>query len=94
MYFICNYQTTEEQGTHWIAMYRGEAKSFYFDSYGLQLFPEALDFLEEGIFSTFKIQPDNSRLCGQLSLWILFQLHMGKDFYDSVLELMTYFDTL
>ena len=92
VYIICNYQTTEEQGTRWVSMCRDKDKSFYFDSYGLQLFPEALDFLEEGIFSTFKIQPDNSRLCGQLCLWILFQLHMGKDFYDSVLELNEYFN--
>jgi len=87
VYIICNYQTTKESGTHWIAMYRSKEDAFYFDSYGIQPFPEAIDFLEDGVSSTFKIQKENQKLCGQLSLYVLFSLSQGKDFYDIVLEM-------
>ncbi len=48
---------------------------------------EVKDFLKHGVYSTFQIQQTNQKFCGQLSLWILFQLSIGKDFYDTVLEL-------
>ena len=41
IFIICNYQATDENGTHWIAMYKDNKNSFYFDSYGIGLFNEA-----------------------------------------------------
>jgi len=94
LYIICNYQTTKDSGSHWICMYRGAHTSdkgndgsYYFDSYGIQPFPEAIDFLEEGVYSAFKIQPDNSKMCGQLCLFVLYKLSKGEDFYKTVLNL-------
>jgi hypothetical protein len=87
LYIICNYQTSNESGSHWIAMYRGNSVNFYFDSYGIELFPEAKEFLEECVFSTLKIQKEGQKMCGQLSLFVLYKLSKGCDFYDTVLEL-------
>jgi hypothetical protein len=92
VYIICNYQTTSEKGTHWTALYRDEYNSFFFDSYGIQPDLNVISFLEEGVYSTFKIQPYNSKICGVLCLYILYKLYQGEDFYATVLELNEYFN--
>jgi hypothetical protein len=86
VYVICNYQTTSEGGTHWCALYRNQGNNYFFDSYGIQPDLEVLDFLGEGVSSTFRIQPVGSRMCGTLSLFTLYRLSKGYNFYDTVLE--------
>src|SRR5829696_6867596 len=87
-YIIANYQTTNEKGVHWVALYRNSnSKSFYFDSYGIVPFQEAEEFLGNGVYSTFKIQPTGSKMCGQLALFFFFSLSKGRDFFDIVLEM-------
>ncbi len=74
-------------------MYKGKDISSYFDSYGIQPLPAAIDFLEEGVYNTFKIQPDDSKMCGILCLYVLYSLHNGKSFYDTVLEMRDFFNS-
>jgi hypothetical protein len=93
LYIIANYQTTSENGSHHIALYKSDKDAFFFDSYGLQPMQEIIDFLGEGIYSTFKIQPDNSKMCGTLCLYLLYKLSKGFNFFDIVLELKDYFDS-
>ena len=92
-YIICNYQDTSLQGTHWCALYKDLSRSHYMDPFGIEIFPEAIDFLENGIYSTFKIQPEGSKICGQLSLFVLYKLSQGKDFDNIILELNSFFIT-
>jgi hypothetical protein len=93
VYVICNYQTTNEEGTHWCAIYRNHGNNYFFDSYGIQPDLEVLDFLEEGVHSTFKIQPIGSRMCGTLCLYLLYKLSKGYNFYDTVLDMNKYFNS-
>ena len=85
-YVICNYQTTSQKGIHWVALFRKDnEENYYFDSYGLQPFKEAIDFLgPHYIYSTFKIQKPIQKCCGQLSLYCL---KNGKNYYDTVLDM-------
>jgi hypothetical protein len=94
IFIICNYQPTTDKGSHWVAMFKTRDKSFYFDSYGIQPFQEAIDFLGTGVYSTFRIQPDGTKMCGQLCLYVLYKLSSGDDFYDIVLELHSFFDKI
>ena len=89
VYIICNYETTKEKGTHWVALYKTktENKAFYFDSYGIEIFNEAKDFLVHGFDNRFKIQPDGSRMCGILCLYVLYSLFCGRNFFDIILEI-------
>jgi len=90
-YIICNYHTTEEPGIHWVAIYKDTNKDlgYYFNSYGKQPFKEAIDFLnvKNRFYSSFKIQSDGMKLCGQLSLYVLYRLSKGYDFFDIILDL-------
>ena len=93
-YIICNYQSTTQNGSHRVALYRDKnhLKNFYFDSFGIEPFPEAIDFLENGFYSIFKIQPEGSKIYGVLCLFVLYKLSQGKDFFDTILELNNYFN--
>ena len=91
IYIIANYQMSNEGGSHHVVMFKDKNESFYFDSYGIQPLKEAEDFLEDGVYSSFKIQPENTFMCGQLSLFVLYKLKNGYSFYDTILELNDYF---
>ncbi len=92
VYIICNYQTTNDSGTHWTALYSNQGKNYFFDSYGIQPDSEVLDLLGEGVHSTFRIQPYGSKMCGSLCLYLLYKLSKGYNFYDTVLEMNKYFN--
>ena len=64
-------------------MFKSKTKSFYFDSFGLPLLKEAQDFLEHGVYSTFELQKIN-----QTSLWVLYRLNAGEDYYDIIFHLL------
>ena len=87
VHVICNYQSTRDIGTHCAALYKDNKRAYFFDPYGVQPFPEAIQFMESGVYSTFRIQPDGSKICGVLCLFVLYRLSRGDDFYDIVLKL-------
>ena len=87
IYIVCNYQSTINKGTHWVALYKDIQNSYYFDSYGIDVIKEAIDFLGHGIYNTFKIQKLGEEYCGQMALFVLYKLSKGYDFYDIVLEM-------
>lgn len=98
LYIICNYETTSEPGIHWISMYKDKNKdiSYYMNSYGTQPFHEAEDFLDtkDRYYSSFQIQKYNTKLCGELSLFVLYKLSQGEDFFDIMLNLNNWSETL
>ncbi len=93
LYVIANYHNSNQNGIHHVALFKDKDKdiSYYFDSYGIIPFREAINFLDtkDRFYSSFQIQKPNTKLCGQLSLYILFKLSKGADFFETVLELAT-----
>ena len=86
-YIICNYQTSDSLGTHWIALYKDNNQAFYFNYFGTQPFKEAIDFLGPNyIYSTFQIQKIHQKCCGSLSLYFLYCLHNNKNYYDTIFD--------
>ena len=92
IYAVINYQSDTFEGTHWVCLYKDINRSYYFDSYGLQIIPELESYLRGGIQSTFRIQPDNTKMCGSLCMFVLYRLSRHGDFFDTILELNTYFN--
>lgn len=71
---ILNLDTSENQGTHWIAYRRRGAKSYVFDPYGdLSPPPELISYLEPSkIHYNFeRFQDYNTHYCGHLSVIFL-----------------------
>ena len=96
LYVMTNIHTSKEKGVHHSCFYKEtkgdlnkvtEAGSYFFDSYGLPPTKEVEKFMGSGICSTFKIQEDGTRYCGQMSLYVLHRLNQGDKFTDIVLSL-------
>jgi hypothetical protein len=91
IYAVVNYRSNSFEGTHWVCLYKDNNKSYYFDSYGLQIIPALECYLRGGIQSAFKFQPDNTTMCGSLCMFVLYKVSKQEDFFDTVLELYNYF---
>lgn len=49
---------------------------------------EVIQFLQNGVYQTFQVQEINSKCCGQLCLYVLFQLNNNENFYDIIFNLI------
>lgn len=87
LYGMTNIHTSKEKGVHHSCFYIGEG-SYFFDSYGLPPTKEVEEFMGSGICSTFKIQEDHTKYCGQMSLFVLHRLNQGDKFTDIILSLL------
>ena len=89
---IINLQNTNENGSHWVLFYNFA----YFDSYRIQPIKEIEYFVK--VYNTIQIQPNNSKMCGQLCLYICYHL-INRTFqnyedlilntYDEMLDLLS-----
>ena len=87
LYVMTNIHTSKEKVVHHICFYKGANGSFFFYLYGLPPTKEVKDFMGSGINSTFKIQEDGTKYCGQMSMFVLHRLNQGHKFTDKVLSL-------
>ena len=87
LYGMTNIHTSKEKGVHHSCFYIGEG-SYFFDSYGLPPTKEVEEFMGSGICSTFKIQEEGTKYCGQMSLFVLHRLNQGDKFTNIILSLL------
>ena len=83
---IFNLQTIKEKGSHWVFV----SKEFkiYFDSYGILPVKEIYEYIKDDFkYNTLQVQPENSEMCGQLCIYVLYQLENKMSFEDIILEL-------
>ena len=94
---IANFNTSAEPGSHWVAYYKNGDKRIYFDSYG-QIPPTELQkYLKtqkefqnnEPVIerNTDIVQKPNTKVCGQLCIYILDQLSKGAQYQDIISSL-------
>ncbi len=76
-----------QNGTHWVCIHNSQDK-YYFDSYGIPPPVEVIQFLQNGVYQTFQVQEINSKCCGQLCLYVLFQLNNNENFYDIIFNII------
>ena len=87
---IINLQTIKEKGSHWVLC----SKKFkiYFDSYGVVPIKNIDTYLqnhnvEKFVYNTIQVQENNTKICGQLCLYVLYKLEERGKFEDIVLSL-------
>ena len=84
---IINLQTSKEKGSHWVLC----SKKFkiYFDSYGVVPIKNIDTYLDKGsfIYNTIQVQKINTKICGQLCLFVLDKLEEGSKFEDIILNI-------
>jgi hypothetical protein len=76
-------------GTHWTSLCQKNGESFYFDPFGFSLPLEVKNYCEEPrYYSSFPIQKMNEIICGHYSVYVLYRLNNGDDFYDICFSLL------
>ena len=90
--YICNLDTSDNPGTHWISMYvpPDDSPVEYFDPYGLDA-PSRLEknFLHPVyIFNQRSIQQPLSTVCGQYALYYIWQ----RPLHESMNKVLQIFD--
>ena len=87
---ILNLQTTKDKGSHWILC--SKKHGIYFDSYGVLPVKEVSIYFKEVdyTYNTLQVQNENTRICGQLCVFVLYKLENGEKFEDIVLDLQKF----
>ena len=97
-FLICNTDTSSGPGIHWFALFRASKSNLEcFDSLGVntakQQILRAINFsgVKKLKFNESQLQPNNSSLCGQFSIYFLFErLHnLDYKFHELLNELFS-----
>ena len=83
--YVINLDEYEDIGTHWIALYVKNNEITYFDSFGVEHVPKEIKkFIEHKNIKTniFRIQADNSIMCGYFCIGFIDFLFAGKSLID------------
>ena len=83
--YVINLDEYEDIGTHWIALYVKNNEITYFDSFGVEHVPKEIKkFIEHKNIKTniFRIQADNSIICGYFCIGFIDFMLAGKSLID------------
>ena len=77
---IMNLETSKDQGSHWVAIFKSCNNNYYFDPYGLLPTKEVYNYLNQPFYyNKLQIQEPGMECCGQLCLYILYKLNTTND---------------
>ena len=94
---IVNLEPSSLEGSHWVCWHKNSNNRIYFDSFGETPPPEIIQYLKtkkefresklviKQSFAT--VQKDNSKECGSLCLFVIYNLSKGHKF-ESILNLL------
>ncbi len=96
---ICNLDTSKEKGIHWSCFQVGDRFLYFFDSFSLPPTDEIKEKFsgKEIIQNYFVIQKPGEKHCGQLCLFVLYWLNLGKkdySFQDILVDLYAEIETI
>ena len=88
---IINLQTSNEPGSDWNCLHTKGDTAYYFSSYALPPLKEVKVFTKNykrRYHNTHQLQNTSQEYCGQMALYVLYQLSRGKPFEDTILSLI------
>ena len=87
--YIINLDEYADVGTHWIALFCNRNEIVYFDSFGVEYIPEEIkEFIKEFPgnknikTNIFRVQEDNSIMCGYFCIGFIDFMLAGKKLTD------------
>ena len=83
--YVINLDEYADVGTHWIALYIPNIEIIYFDSFEVEHVPKEIEkFIGHKNIKTniFRIQSNNSRMCGYFWIGIIDFMFVGKTLID------------
>ena len=85
MVFIVNYDTTTQEGSHWVGVVKIGTQIFHFGSYGIPAMKEITNKSKRNnsiFYNDIAVQLDGSSICGHLSLYCIINLVKGLSFRE------------
>ena len=83
---IMNLETTKDNGSHWVSIYKSCVNNYYFDPYGILPTKEVYNYLDQPFhYNKIQIQQEGMECCGQLSLYVLYKLNTTKDSFEDII---------
>ena len=94
--YIINLQNSNQNGSHWTAMYAQNGKFYYSDSFGMPI-PETLitntNINNDNLFfNTNQIQDMKSQRCGFFALYFLYLMNQSGNISDKLKQYINTFD--
>jgi hypothetical protein len=84
MNIIINIQNSDKQGSHWVCF----RNNLYLDSFGIRATKEVEDFLpKDYIYNKIQVQPNGTKICDVLCLYVLYCLDKGEEYDDIILSI-------
>ena len=83
--YVINFDEYADVGTHWIALFCNRSEIVYFDKFGVEHVPEEIkEFVgnENIIANIFRVQPNNSVMCGYFCIGFIDFMLAGKKLTD------------
>ena len=83
--YVINLDEYADVGTHWIALYVKNNEAIYFDSFGVEYVPQEIKrFIgyKNTKANIFRIQADNSIMCGYICIGFMHFMLVGKSLFD------------
>ena len=81
--YVINLDEYEDVGTHWIASCVDNNEITYFDSFGVEHVPKEIKrFIELIKTNIFRMQADNSIMCGYFCIRFIDFMFIGKSLID------------
>ena len=73
---IMNLQTSKNDGSHWVALFRSDKLNYYFDPYGVLPTKKVYTYLNKTFsWNKIQVQQNGMECCGQLSMYFLYQMN-------------------
>jgi hypothetical protein len=89
---VINLADSDNPGTHWVCYFNRDDLDYvlYFDSYGLPPPLEVESYLKTSNkkiqYNTGEIQSSDTVLCGVYCIYVIRELHSGKNYYDVLFD--------
>jgi hypothetical protein len=85
MIVIVNYDNSSLSGSHWVGIVKINNIVFHFGSYGIPPLREITDKFKRDnkiYYNDIAVQLDNSKICGNLTLYVIKELVRGRSFRE------------
>ena len=83
MIVIVNYDNSNLSGSHWVGIVKINNLIYHFGSYGIPPLKEVTDKFKRDnkiYYNDIAVQLDNSKICGNLTLYVIKELVKGRSF--------------
>jgi len=86
---VVNLNKSTQPGSHHTCYWVSGDYKYYFDSFGVIAPKELVEYLKSPImYSTYQIQQYNDTNCNEWCLYMLNELHTGKDLIDIIIDIL------